>query len=55
MKAQNIQEWFYQSAERFAGEIAIDCADKSITFRELDDESNRLANFLIGEVRPWRS
>ncbi|HEY9404145.1 MAG TPA: amino acid adenylation domain-containing protein [Pyrinomonadaceae bacterium] len=49
MKAQNIQEWFYQSAEKFAGQIAIEYADKSITFRELDDESNRLANFLIEE------
>ncbi|HSE16232.1 MAG TPA: amino acid adenylation domain-containing protein, partial [Pyrinomonadaceae bacterium] len=49
MKAQNIQEWFYQSAERFAGQIAIDSADKSITFRKLDDESNRLANFLVAE------
>ena len=47
MKAQQIQEWFYQSAERFADDVAIEGAGRSVTYRELDEESNRLANFLL--------
>lgn len=47
MKQQNIQDWFSQTAEKFSAQAAVVCAQKSVTYRELEEKSNSLANFLL--------
>lgn len=47
MKQQNVQDWFSQTAEKFSAQAAIVCAQKSVSYRELEEQSNSLANFLL--------
>src|SRR5262249_23452982 len=52
MTRKNIQELFSQAAEKFRGNIAIESLDASITYGELENKSNNLANFLICSGAP---
>ena len=47
MKEANVQELFTRAAERFGDLIAAEHGDTSLTYRELEERSNRLANFLL--------
>ena len=49
MNRQSIIELFDQSAERFRGHLAIECAQERVTYGELADRSNSLANYLISQ------
>src|SRR5215211_1390967 len=45
--SQSIHEIFSQRAKRHASQVAVERGTQRLTYRELEDESNRLANFLI--------
>src|SRR5262249_14756414 len=47
MEQESIQEIFSRVAARYASHVALDQHSRLITYRELEDESNQLANFLI--------
>jgi amino acid adenylation domain-containing protein len=47
MARENINEMFSRAAERFKHNVAIESLDKTVTYNELENESNNLANFLI--------
>ncbi|HEX8851928.1 MAG TPA: amino acid adenylation domain-containing protein, partial [Pyrinomonadaceae bacterium] len=47
MKQENIQELFSRTAERCAGRTAAEHLDRSVTYAELERQSNKLANFLL--------
>ena len=47
MKHENVYELFDQVAARFNGNIALARGTKSITYGELLQRANKLANFLI--------
>lgn len=47
MKAQSVHEIIDRNAERFPGRTAIAAADRELTYGELRDRSNSLANFLV--------
>ncbi|HEX8148208.1 MAG TPA: amino acid adenylation domain-containing protein [Pyrinomonadaceae bacterium] len=47
MRQQSIQEIFSGVAESHARRVAFERGGRLVTYRELEDESNRLANFLI--------
>jgi amino acid adenylation domain-containing protein len=47
MKRENIQELFSRTAERCAGRTAAEHLDRSVTYGELEERSNKLANFLL--------
>jgi amino acid adenylation domain-containing protein len=47
MSYQSVQEMFHEAAVRFKDNAAIDYADTSITYAELEARANRLANFLL--------
>lgn len=47
MKRENIHDLFSQAADRFSANVAIDCVDKCLTYSELENRSNNLANFLV--------
>lgn len=49
MNRQSIIELFDQSAERFRDHPAIECSQERVTYGELADRSNSLANFLISQ------
>jgi len=49
MNRQSIIELFDQSAERFRGRLAIECAQQRVTYGELADCSTSLANYLISQ------
>ncbi|HEX7774008.1 MAG TPA: AMP-binding protein, partial [Pyrinomonadaceae bacterium] len=49
MKYENIQNIFSRAAEQHAGRVAIERGSHQITYRELEEDSNRLANFLLSE------
>ena len=42
-----LHEMFTETAAEFPQKIAIETDERKLTYRELDEESNRLANFLI--------
>lgn len=42
-----IQNWFSQAAEKFSKNTAIDCGERYLTYEEIEERSNKLANFLI--------
>lgn len=42
-----IQDWFSQTAEKFSNNTAIDCGEQKLTYSEIEEQSNKLANFLI--------
>lgn len=42
-----LHELFSEKAAEFPAQIAVEIGNQKITYRELDEESNRLANFLI--------
>ncbi|MEB4211817.1 non-ribosomal peptide synthetase, partial [Mycobacterium sp. 94-17] len=44
----SIPELFAAQANRAAEEVAVSCEGRSITYRELDEASNRMAHYLIG-------
>lgn len=46
MKRQSVHEMFSEAAERFAENVAIERLNKRVSYRELEENSNRLANFL---------
>lgn len=47
MQRADILVVLQRNAERLAGEIAIDCAGRSLTYAELEGRSNRIANRLF--------
>ena len=47
MDQSSIHEIFSKAAQEFAAHVALEQGHRVITYRELEDESNRLANFLI--------
>jgi len=47
MDQRSIHEIFSQVAAQHASHVALEQGERLITYRELEDESNRLANFLI--------
>ena len=49
MNRQSIIELFDQSAERFRGRLALERSQERVTYGELADRSNSLANFLISQ------
>jgi len=48
-KHESVQELFSRAAEKFRNETAIIQSDQTITYGELEDRSNSLANFLISK------
>ena len=47
MSFQSIQDMFSRTAAEFGGEVAIDRRGRTVTYSELESQSNCLANFLI--------
>lgn len=43
----SLQEQFYQIVDQYPDKVAIEYGQKSITYQELDQQSNRIANWLI--------
>src|SRR5919202_113649 len=46
-KTLYIHDWFSQTAEKFWNNTAVDCGEWSITYGMIEEQSNKLANFLI--------
>ena len=46
--ALNIADLFEHAADAFGDRIAVACGDRQVTYRELDERSNRLAHHLAG-------
>ncbi len=46
----SIVTWFTAVATEFANRVALSCGDSALTYRELDQSSNRLAHFLLSEL-----
>jgi acyl-CoA synthetase (AMP-forming)/AMP-acid ligase II len=46
--AINIADLFEHAADAFGGRVAVACGDRQVTYRELDERSNRLAHHLAG-------
>ncbi len=47
MNHEPIYQIFAHTAERYSLSTAISCADRQITYKELDERTNRLANFML--------
>jgi amino acid adenylation domain-containing protein len=47
MKYPQIHTWFSQTAEQFREQIALACGEQQITYGQLEEKANNLANFLI--------
>jgi amino acid adenylation domain-containing protein len=47
MSFQSVQDWFSRTAADFGGEAAIERKGRTVTYSELESQSNRLANFLL--------
>jgi len=47
MSFQSVQEMFSQTAAEFGSQVAIDRNGRTVTYSELEAQSNRLANFLL--------
>src|ERR1017187_4921303 len=51
--ALNIADIFEHAADAFPERIAVACGDRQVTYRELEEDANRLAHHLAGiGVRP---
>ncbi len=49
-----VEDFLEQSAARSPGKVALVCGDRRLTYREIDEQANRLARALIAEgVRRW--
>ncbi len=46
--ALNLADLFEHAADAFGDRVAVICGDKQVTYRELDERSNRLAHHLAG-------
>ncbi len=49
MSFESVQEMFSRTAAEFGPQVAIERGGRSVTYAELEAESNRLANFLLAE------
>src|ERR1044072_8278335 len=47
MKHKGVHVWFSQTAAKMPSATAVKYGDSRITYRDLDEKSNNLANFLI--------
>ena len=47
MKYPPIHTWFSQTAKQFGEHIALSCGEQQITYKQLEEKTNNLANFLI--------
>src|SRR5215813_4235808 len=47
MSFQSVHDWFSRTAAEFGGEAAIERNGRTVTYSELESQSNRLANFLL--------
>lgn len=47
MQHVSVQEWFSQIVEKYPDEIAIDYLYRQMTYAELEDSANNLANYLL--------
>jgi amino acid adenylation domain-containing protein len=47
MSFQSVQEMFSRTAAEFGSQVAIDRNGRTVTYSELESQSNRLANFLL--------
>ncbi|GGA11450.1 hypothetical protein CYANOKiyG1_33130 [Okeania sp. KiyG1] len=47
MKYPPIHTWFSETAKQFGEQIALFCGEQQITYKQLEEKSNNLANFLI--------
>ena len=47
MSFQSVQDMFSRTAAKFGGAVAIDRRNRTVTYSELESQSNRLANFLL--------
>jgi len=52
MRRRNVHELFSETAERFSEKIAVERLGNGVTYRELEENSNRLANFLVSSGVP---
>ena len=46
--ALNFADLFEHAADAFAGRTAVACGDRQVTYRELEERTNRLAHHLAG-------
>src|SRR5258708_12899305 len=46
--ALNIADLFEHAADAFGGRMAVACADRRVTYQELDERTSRLAHHLAG-------
>ena len=44
-----VQQYFERSADQFPNKVAVGCGDDNISYKDLDEYSNGLAHYLIGE------
>jgi amino acid adenylation domain-containing protein len=49
MSFESVQEMFSRTAAEFGSQLAIERGGRSVTYADLETESNRLANFLLEE------
>jgi amino acid adenylation domain-containing protein len=49
MSYESVQEMFSRTAAQFSSQVAIERGGQRVSYRELEAESNRLANFLLEE------
>ena len=47
MKYPPIHTWFSQTAQQFGEQIALSYGEQQITYKQLEEKTNNLANFLI--------
>jgi amino acid adenylation domain-containing protein len=47
IKHESVHEVFSNIASKYRANVAIECGDRRVTYGELEDRSNNLANFLI--------
>jgi amino acid adenylation domain-containing protein len=52
MKTGNVQELFSQAAAEFAHSTAIEHRGRAVSYRELEDDANALANFIVSAGTP---
>ena len=52
MPSELIYQLFHETAETYATNIAIETADRVVTYAELEQQSNRLANYLLDAAVP---
>src|SRR5215470_6562275 len=47
MKQERVHQWFSRTAAKMGEAMAVDYGDRRLQYRELEEKSNNLANFLI--------